>query len=132
RSARVAADAANSRRGLAMGRNAVADVVLNTDALRRQRQNERRAFATSVDQTGFGQRQSGADLALSGAGTLGGLELGRGQLGLGYDQLQLGYDELGERGRQFDRSLALQRLGMDRGYALDATRAITGASVNPY
>lgn len=56
RQAQQASRAALSARGLALGPNAVADEILNTDALSRQRLNERRAFASGVQ--GQGQNLS--------------------------------------------------------------------------
>jgi hypothetical protein len=59
RLAQQAAREAWSARGLVNSNGAVADEVLNRDALSRQRLAERQALASAVDQQGFSQRQQG-------------------------------------------------------------------------
>ena len=59
RRSQQAAREAWSARGLVNSTGAVADEVLNRDALARQRLAERQALASAVDQQGFSQRQQG-------------------------------------------------------------------------
>jgi hypothetical protein len=59
RNAQQAAREAWSARGLVNSNGAIADEVLNRDAISRQRLAERQALASAVDQQGFAQRQQG-------------------------------------------------------------------------
>lgn len=110
RAAQQASRSALSARGLALGPNAVADEVLSTDFARRQRQNERRAFAAGVDAQGYGQR------------------MGAAQLGFGYDQFNR---TLAEQRLAADRSYALSATGMLSGLASDPYQLVLGRSGTP-
>jgi hypothetical protein len=81
-----AAREAWSARGLVNSNGAIADEVLNRDAISRQRENERRGFAQSVDQQGFTQRQQGLGAALGLSNTA----QGYAGLGLQAQQANLG------------------------------------------
>lgn len=59
RSAQQAARSAYAARGLGDSNSAMAAEVLNLDSMGRQRENERRTFAQSVDSQGFSQRAQG-------------------------------------------------------------------------
>ncbi len=95
-------------RGLINSNGAVADEVLNTDAMALQRQNQRRAFAQGVDQTGFGQRQQGFTNALGVS------DASRGYAGLGLSaaqsnlQAQLAGNQLGYQGQLANQQAGLQ------------------------
>jgi hypothetical protein len=88
-----------SARGLINSTGAVAEEVLNRDAMGRQREAERRGFAQGVDNTGFNQRLSGfqGSLGLSNAAQgYAGLGLQAQQANLG---AQLAGNQLGLQGQ---------------------------------
>lgn len=101
RNAQQAAREGWAARGLVNSTGAVADEVLNRDALRRQRLNEARGFAQSVDAAGFGQRLQGLGGAIQLSDAL------RGYAGLG---LQAGQANLGAQ-------LTGNQLGLQAGLA---------------
>lgn len=149
-----AARSAWSARGLAHGPAAVSAEILNLDAAQRARLNERRAFASTVDQNAFGQTNANQQTGLA-AGQLGlNSRLGFSNLGLGYanlnegartsnNQLGFNYAQLGQQNRQFNASndLAAQQfnanlqannLAANRGYALNATNVMGAQTQDPY
>ncbi|HYB97508.1 MAG TPA: hypothetical protein VEC57_00045 [Candidatus Limnocylindrales bacterium] len=95
RDATQAAREAFAARGLINSNAAIGQEVLNRDAVARQREAERRAFAQSVDATGFGQRQQGfanalgySNAAQNYAGM--GLQADLANQGMGLNYAQLG------------------------------------------
>jgi len=100
RDAQQAAREAWSARGLINSTGAVADEVLNTDRMARQREAERRAFAQQVDQSGFGQRQAAF------ANALGLSDASRGYAGLGLQA------DMANQGRDLSFNDQLYRTGL--------------------
>lgn len=129
RDATQAAREAFSARGLINSNAAIGQEVLNRDAVARQREAERRAFAQQVDATGFGQRQQGFQNALGYSGAAqnyAGMDLQAQQanqnMGLQYGQLgvqagqanqaaQLATNQLNQQG-----ALANQQADLSRNY----------------
>ncbi len=79
RMAQQAAREGSAARGRLGDQSSIAAEVLNRDALARQRENERRAFAQSVDQAGFGQRAAGLQGNIGLGQAVGGMDLARQQ-----------------------------------------------------
>jgi hypothetical protein len=68
RNSQQAAREAGAARGLINSNSTVAAEILNRDAASSARRNERRGFATAVDQKGFGERQQGFANAMGVSG----------------------------------------------------------------
>lgn len=125
RLAQQASRKALGARGLAMGRNAAAEELLSTDALSRQRLNERRAFARDIDASGLNARLGAEGLAVNYAGLANNARQAT-------NRLAFDYSGLGETARQFDASRTDNRLNSNRSFALNATSALAGLSADPY
>lgn len=142
RSAQQAARAGQSARGLAMGKNAVGEEILQTDALSRARLNERRGFASAVDQNAFGQQNANRQLGLGYAGLANSAEQAGNALGLGYNQLNenarqfqgnlgFNYAQLAQQDKQFGGNLGFNyaQLGQQAGM-FNASNALGAQQFN--
>ena len=85
RMSQQAAREAGAARGRLADSSTMAAEILNRDAISRQRENERRAFAQSVDQAGFAQRAAAQQGNIGLGQAVGGMDLARQQQA--YNQL---------------------------------------------
>lgn len=142
RLAQQASRAGSSARGLAMGKNAVGLEMLQTDAMSRARQNERRGFASAVDAQGFGQQTTNRQLGQGYASMANSAQQAGNALGLGYQQLGensrqyngnlgLNYAQLAQNDRQFSKNMGFNysQLGQQAGM-FNASNALQSGQFN--
>ena len=124
RNAQQAAREGWAARGLVNSKGAVAEEVLNRDALGRQREAERRQFAQGVDQAGFNQRVAGFGSALGLS------DASRGYAGLGL-QAQMANQgaDLSLNDQRFKSGLANAQLGL-QGQGMNAANSIEAQRLN--